>query len=566
MADQILKKLQMPDENTYVFNATYLEDKTLDEIKALIIQEAQVETVQYLGLVTALTGLSTTAGYGDFHRVSGGFTDAVSGKSVHAGDLLVAAKANPEQSLSEENWVIVHGEEGNLITHKHNVTIEEKTLYNEAHGHTFIGTEATLKYTPAGTVAISKGNGAANYTPEGTIALSGATDVPSDTANAASVDHVHSVSATGSYTPEGTITGSFSGASSESEGPNESVAVASDIHIHTITVSEGTGTANYTPKGEVSQPTFTGTQAVLEHTFTGTKETLTGTLSGTSTDTEAVKAATGSTADVAAQGHTHTVTGTISQPTFSGTKETVSVSGTSGNNSATEEVLNSATYNASSQTLVFGKVAVANGSHNHSVTASGEYAPKGTVSQPTFLSGSAAATTTTKVTAATASHTHAITAAGSISIEYTPKGTIGNHTYSPEGTVSKPSFVGTGTELKAVAGAPNDTKSVASSAHKHNVMSTGSITALKFEGKAATISVSGNAAASTSEAVTVAASNHTHGVGTLSAAFSGTGVQLVGSFSGSQGSITYTPVGTISDTTITVVKPAETVDTTDPIA
>ena len=187
MAEKILKNLQMPDGNTYVFNATYIEGKTLPEILSLV--------VEYLGLVSSTSALSTTAGYGDFHRVSTGFTDSASGKSVHAGDLLVAAKANPAQNLNEENWVIVHGEEGNLITHKHKVTIPEQTLYDEAHNHTFSGIQATLNYTPSGTVAISKGTGTANYTPEGTIALSGNTAAASNTSDVASIEHTHSVSA-----------------------------------------------------------------------------------------------------------------------------------------------------------------------------------------------------------------------------------------------------------------------------------------------------------------------------------------------------------------------------------
>jgi hypothetical protein len=566
MAEQILKKLQMPDGNTYVFNASQLEGKTLEEIKALIIQEAQVETVQYLGLVSALNGLSTTAGYGDFHRVSGGFTDSASGKSVHAGDLLVAAKANPAQNLNEENWVIVHGEEGNLITHKHNVTIEGQTLYNEAHNHTFSGTEATLNYTPAGTLTISKGTGTANYTPEGTITLSGDTAAASKTSDVASTEHTHSVSASGTYKPEGTINGTFSGSTSITEEASETASVASDVHTHVVKISEGTGTANYTPKGSVSQPTFTGTEVSLEHTFVGTKETITGTFGGTSATTGAVKSETGFVADVAAQGHTHSVTGTISQPTFSGDKKTISVSGTSGNNSASEDVMNSVvTYSSDTQTLVFGKVAVANGTHTHSVSASGDYTPTGTVSRPTFSEGSAAATTTAKVSAATSTHKHDVTAAGNVSFEYTPKGTIAAHTYAPSGTVSKPTFSGTGVELKATSEGPSDTKAVASSTHKHNVTASGKLEGLSFSGKEVTISVNGTAAKSTSAAATVASSDHTHGVGTLGAVFAGTGVELKGTFKGTQGTITYTPAGTISSTTIKVDLAEEVISTSDPL-
>lgn len=108
------------------------------------------------------------------------------------------------------------------------------------------------------------------------------------------------------------------------------------------------------------------------------------------------------------------------------------------------------------------------------------------MSTPTFSDGTATATTTAKVSAATSIHTHAVTTSGSVSIEYTPKGTINNHIYTPAGTVSKPIYTGTG-------------------------------------------------------------------------------VRLVGSFSGSQGSITYTPAGTISDTTIKVDLAKQIMTTTNPL-
>lgn len=61
--------------------------------------------VQYLGTVSALTGLSTTAGKGDFYRLSAAIEGA------HAGDLVVAEKDNPAQLIDGENWSLIHGEE-----------------------------------------------------------------------------------------------------------------------------------------------------------------------------------------------------------------------------------------------------------------------------------------------------------------------------------------------------------------------------------------------------------------------------------------------------------------------
>lgn len=61
--------------------------------------------VQYLGTVSALTGLSQTAGKGDFYRLSA----AVNGG--HAGDLVIAEKDNPAQLIDGINWSLIHGEE-----------------------------------------------------------------------------------------------------------------------------------------------------------------------------------------------------------------------------------------------------------------------------------------------------------------------------------------------------------------------------------------------------------------------------------------------------------------------
>lgn len=73
--------------------------------------------VDYLGTVSALTDLNTKAGYGDFHRVA---VEIKNGDTVlaHAGDLLVAEKANPAQQIDNVNWSIIHGDEGRITTVK----------------------------------------------------------------------------------------------------------------------------------------------------------------------------------------------------------------------------------------------------------------------------------------------------------------------------------------------------------------------------------------------------------------------------------------------------------------
>lgn len=62
--------------------------------------------VKYLGTVSALTGLATTAGQGDFYRVSTQFT--FGSETAHVGDILLAAKDNPAQNTTD--WDLIHTE------------------------------------------------------------------------------------------------------------------------------------------------------------------------------------------------------------------------------------------------------------------------------------------------------------------------------------------------------------------------------------------------------------------------------------------------------------------------
>lgn len=80
--------------------------------------------VQYLGTVGKVSDLSTTAGKGDFYRASSDFTYTSTSPAatikVHAGDLLVALRDKPAQTLdvlsstaddSTAGWGVIHGEE-----------------------------------------------------------------------------------------------------------------------------------------------------------------------------------------------------------------------------------------------------------------------------------------------------------------------------------------------------------------------------------------------------------------------------------------------------------------------
>lgn len=60
--------------------------------------------VEYLGTVNATTGLSTTAGKGDFYRASAQFT--IGSETVHTGDIVIAVKDNPTRDLN--GWDVAH--------------------------------------------------------------------------------------------------------------------------------------------------------------------------------------------------------------------------------------------------------------------------------------------------------------------------------------------------------------------------------------------------------------------------------------------------------------------------
>ena len=85
-------------------NSSTTEVPTSKAVQTYVASQV-ASAVQYLGTVSALTGLSTTAGKGDFYRLSA----AVAGG--HAGDLVVAEKDNPQQLIDGTNWSLIHGEE-----------------------------------------------------------------------------------------------------------------------------------------------------------------------------------------------------------------------------------------------------------------------------------------------------------------------------------------------------------------------------------------------------------------------------------------------------------------------
>ncbi len=145
---------------------------------------------------------------------------------------------------------------------------------------TFTGKQATIssRFTPSGSVAISKGDGAANYTPEGTVTIpetileclqttaeviepnEGSGIWPSFTATVTDETLSLVYKAGKSYdTREIKI---LTGVSLSTDGEPKFTGTPVELK-GSFTGTAGTATASYTPAGTVSKPTFTGTAATI---------------------------------------------------------------------------------------------------------------------------------------------------------------------------------------------------------------------------------------------------------------------------------------------------------------
>ena len=222
---------------------------------------------------------------------------------------------------------------------------------------------------------------------------------------------------------------------------NHSFIPAGNITISSSGVTQGK-TANYTPAGSVSKPTFAGTAATLSHAAHKHNGTL-------STSDSGVKS-------LSHAAHSHTITGSatstwtgtkasivaagsVSQPTFTG----AAVSYTpAGNVSVTQNAYH-ATVEGEVLTLTPANIAASFSGTAASITA------KGTVSKPSFTGSGvdytpAGSVTTTlenlKASSATVT-AHSVSIPDTVTID---NATIGAHSYTPTGSVSQPSFTGTG--------------------------------------------------------------------------------------------------------------------------
>lgn len=158
---------------------------------------------------------------------------------------------------------------------------------------TFTGTTATIKssFTPSGSVTIATGTGTANYTPSGSVAVA---------LNTATKYVASSASGGGSVT---------AGSAASCTLPSLSTSVSGE----TLTIGWSAGSFTANKPTAVTLPTFasqTIATGIKSQTFTGTGAELTATFSGTKVETSA----------------SYTPAGEVSKPTFTGTTGSVSVS------------------------------------------------------------------------------------------------------------------------------------------------------------------------------------------------------------------------------------------------
>lgn len=317
------------------------------------------------------------------------------------------------------------------LGHDHNFTFEDATA-NLSGGATGGVAVAAHEYTPAGT--ISKGTGTANYTPEGTVTLGG----------------------------EAAKTVTISGKTADATVGAHTYTPAGSVGVTTASPNSGE-TANYTPSGTVSKPTFTGTQATLNHA--AHTHSLTGDIT---VENDVALTATGGAVNahnVTVTGADYTPAGSVSQPTFTGTDVNYTPAG-----SVAAPVITANAVKAS----VSGEVLTLDGA---TITASApaftgttaKIKATGTVSKPTFTG--TAATITPQVTVANHTFTQP-TIGGTVTSTVTNdlaigETTVGAHTYTPAGSVSQPTFTGSGMVIKATF---NGTQATLShTAHKHDV-------------------------------------------------------------------------------------------------
>jgi hypothetical protein len=260
------------------------------------------------------------------------------------------------------------------------------------------------------------------------------------------------------------------------------------ISYNTVGASSSTHThsANYTPEGTVSQPTFTGTGAGHIHSFSNTgshNHTFTGaaaehdhTFNGTGTVIKATFTGTEGTAST-----TYTPAGTISTPTITVTPTTATV------NSITDVgTLPSASLTDGSAVLTG---TISSNGPNRTVTLSVSYtAPQLTFDAGTLPTKGTNTTVVTGIESATSSQPSFTGTQATISPTYTPNGTVSITTDAP-GTGETANYTPTGSIAKVSITPAGDIgdNTVSGTTDETTVTPAGTISQPTFTGTAAAI-------------------------------------------------------------------------------
>ena len=334
--------------------STLEEDYTLNSVDGHTHSiPALTSTGSFTPSGTVSSTFSGTAG--DVSVTSTPATITSSGAHTHsiaANDITVSSSYTPEGSVSAPT-VTLKNNSFNIINSvgtasSYTVSGEVLTLNASTTPTTksqIVSVDSVSKPTFTGTLATitSKNAGVVNITSSGS--------------------HTHTVPAltsTGSFTPSGTVSSSFTGTAGSVSVTNTATKTGTGGgHNHKISKETFAVKASYTPAGSVTQPTFTGTAGTVS-----------------------VKNAAVTTSGAGGHSHTVTATGSLSNLAFSGTQATITSTNSAAvtTNSSTDSVSITYTPAGSVSSSFTGTSATTNtvADHTHDVTASG------TVSQPTF--------------------------------------------------------------------------------------------------------------------------------------------------------------------------------------
>ncbi len=411
------------------------------------------------------------------------------------------SSANPRYVWEKIGNTDVNLSQYSLKTHTHTVDIN-------------IGVNSH-SYTPGGTVSRptfsgTSFNSSGSYTPAGSVTTN-ATENKTATVSAAA-------SGTATYTPGGTVSqptfsgteGTVSVSGTVTGGTGSGSAASSGAHTHSMA-----GTTKYLHS--VNVPTAFGTTAVLQGvntsklkttTITGTNGTLvthdTPTLNRTSYGSASSwSSGTASTWAFNVASGTETLTisgGNSTKPSLTITNVSVGTSLTAGTEQTVAKAASSATTVATGDVSTGGTgavVAVSAGSTANAYTSISSSTASFTLNS-TASGGSAVITAVNSATGSSGAHTHSVSIdVGDITIQSTGS-------FTPTGTVSQPTFSGTGVRLVTGNIAVPKTYTFSGTAATITVSgtATGTVSQPTFSGTAATLShtVTGNGTKTTSQA------------------------------------------------------------------